>query len=77
MYGGLNGLALTTALSLSLEFIVNPTLTVRILEVGLAEFWRQSWRPLAAAAVTAAAVRGVCICACRPGDRDHPGHASR
>lgn len=59
--GGLIGLAWAIALSLSLEFIINLTLIVRILEVRLGEFWRQSWRALLAAAIMAGAVRAVFV----------------
>lgn len=59
MQGGLIGLAWAIAVSLVLEFIVNLTLTVRLLEIRLSAFWRQSWRPLLAVAVMAGAVRAA------------------
>lgn len=51
MQGGLIGLAWAIAISLALEFIVNLTLTVRLLEIKLSAFWLQSWRPLLAVAI--------------------------
>ena len=61
LHGGLIGLAWAIAISMALEFIINLTLTVRLLEVRLSAFWRQSWRPLLAAAIMAGAVHAVFV----------------
>jgi hypothetical protein len=61
MQGGLIGLAWAIAISLALEFIVNLTLTVRLLEIKLSAFWRQSWRPLLAVAIMGGVVRAAFV----------------